>query len=115
MSAGQTTLALFCVLLIAVGQLLFKLVGKVSVETQVTGLRTMAIGGCALFLYGVATILWIYLLRSAELSKAYPWMALSYVLVAGGSVVFFRESISWTYAAGLLLIIAGVLVISRSA
>lgn len=113
MTTVQTFLALGCVALIATGQLLFKLVGRMSLARGLGDTQVLIVGGLALCLYGVATIAWIYLLRSAELSKAYPWMALSFVLVALGSIFFFKESLSAAYWFGLMLIVAGVVLIGR--
>ena len=114
MSANQILAVLFCVSLISLGQLLFKHVGLLSAAAP-TGLsvRTAVFGVLALGIYGLATLIWIYLLRSIPLSKAYPFMALSFVLVPLGAVLFFAEDLTSPYLSGLVLIIAGIFVISR--
>jgi drug/metabolite transporter (DMT)-like permease len=72
------------------------------------------LGAVALTLYGMATVFWILLLRSAPLGKLYPYMALSFVFVAAASWLLFGEAISAGYLSGLALIVVGLLVIAIS-
>lgn len=107
--------ALLCVALIAAGQILFK---TVAVDLPANGAapsaRLLALGTLALTLYGVATIFWILLLRSAPLGKLYPYMALSFVFVAAASWLLFGEAIGIGYLSGLALIVTGLVVIAMS-
>ncbi|MGC2167278.1 MAG: EamA family transporter [Gallionella sp.] len=64
-------------------------------------------------IYAVSTLLWIYLLREVALSKAYPFLALSFVIVPLPSRTFFDEHLDSSYLAGMLLIVAGVVLITR--
>jgi len=48
-----------------------------------------------------------------ELSFAYPFMSLSFVLVFIFSALIFHESITTPKVLGMLLIIAGIVVIGR--
>jgi drug/metabolite transporter (DMT)-like permease len=57
---------------------------------------------------------WILALSKAELSNAYPFMALSYVLVAVFSLLFFKEDITVLRWFGILVICLGVFLVSRS-
>ena len=114
MSTIQICSVLFCVCLISLGQVLFKYVGMLSAaEPNGLNARAMAFGAVALGIYGLATLIWIYLLRSIPLSKAYPFMALSFVLVPLAAMVVFSEAVNAAYVAGLLLIISGIFVIAR--
>ena len=102
---------LACVLMIAAGQVMFKWAGiNISSNKDFLFSKGFWIAGAAIALYGFATIVWIYLLRNIPLSVAYPFMALSYVLVPLAAWVFFSEQITLTYMAGIALIILGVLV-----
>lgn len=114
MSLLQVIALLFCVALIALGQILFKYVSVLSVEANGSNVRVLAWAAVALAVYGAATIIWIYLLRLIPLTKAYPFMALSFVFVPLGAMVLFGERLNTTYALGLALIIAGVLIVSKS-
>jgi drug/metabolite transporter (DMT)-like permease len=106
--------AIACVLIIACGQLLFK---KAGMEIQAIGhwasWRVLTVVGAALFIYGVATLLWISLLRYVPLNKAYVFMALSFVLVPIASFFIFREQITPGYWAGVGLIVTGVIVAAK--
>lgn len=62
----------------------------------------------ALAIYGTATLAWIYLLRTTELSKVYPIMALSFVFVPLAARAFFGEEITPLYWVGIFLIVFGV-------
>lgn len=57
---------------------------------------------------GFAAICWILALRQLPLAYAYPFMALSFVLVAAGAHYAFGEIVTWPQVAGLTLIMAGV-------
>ena len=69
--------------------------------------------GFAMFIYGVATLLWISLLRYVPLNKAYVFMALSFVLVPIASYFVFREHITVGYWIGVALIVSGVIVAAK--
>jgi multidrug transporter EmrE-like cation transporter len=61
-----------------------------------------------------ASVAWWATLREFELSYAYPFMALSFVLVLLLSGVFFSESITSARVIGVLLVVAGLIVSSQS-
>ncbi len=71
-----------CVLGIAIGQILFRVAAQ-RIDTQ-RWLSTI-VGNTwlwsALTLYGLATVLWIHVLRTAPLNKVYPLFALAFVVV----------------------------------
>ena len=115
MSALQLLLVLACVALIACGQVLFKVVALLSTASAHpwSDPKTLSIGIASLALYGFATLLWIWLLRSVPLAKAYPFMALSFVLVPAAGILFFDERVTGMYGIGLGLIVLGVLLIAR--
>ena len=57
---------------------------------------------------------WIYVLGNADLSFAQPFTALSYVVVSGGAVAFFHESLTPFRVIGIGLILAGVVLVGSS-
>jgi len=61
----------------------------------------------------LASIAWMATLTKFELSFAYPFMSLSFVIVFFLSIVFFHEVITWQKIAGLVLIISGLIVMTR--
>jgi drug/metabolite transporter (DMT)-like permease len=66
---------------------------------------------CGLGIYAVGTCFWALCLGYLDLSYAYPFTGLTYVLVLGISWLLFHESMSWQRVVGVLLICAGVALI----
>ena len=113
MGALNVMLVLVCVLAIATGQLLFKQVGlAIEASGSWFGQRVLLYAASAFALYAAATLLWIHLLRFVALSRAYPFMAITFVIVPLASAWLFGDRLSAPYFAGVLLIGAGVVVIT---
>lgn len=114
MTPKQVVLALGCSLGFSVGQIFFKLAarglrpGNLPFGTLRSLTDPYLIVGLAL--YGAITLLWLTLLRSAPLSRVYPYAALAFVLVPFFSWLLFGERIGATYVLGVVLIVAGVIV-----
>jgi drug/metabolite transporter (DMT)-like permease len=66
----------------------------------------------ALLLYAGLTALWVYILSSTELSKAYPFMALAFVITPVLANVVLHERLPASYLIGLAAIILGLVVIA---
>ena len=62
----------------------------------------------------VAALFWLAALRSMDLSYAYPFMALSFVLVLLLSAVVFGEPLTTVKVVGVILICAGVALSAQS-
>lgn len=60
-----------------------------------------------------AALCWMLAMTKLELSHAYPFVSLSFVLVLLLSAPFFGESLSWEKVLGVALIVAGVALGSR--
>lgn len=108
-------LVLFAVLL-ATGQVLFKLAARqapvVRQLSDLWGLFQSHWLWLALFLYGLATVLWVLLLQRVPLSRAYPFAALGFVLVPAAGVFIFAEKVSALYIVGTAMIIVGIFITS---
>ena len=104
-------LAIICVIGIAVGQILFKMSSSsLSKSGTWFDVYTVTILLSAFALYGLTTILWVYVLQRAELGKIYPLMALAFVIVPIGSHLIFGERFQPQYMVGVALIIVGIVV-----
>lgn len=64
--------------------------------------------------YGGSLLLWLYVLGRVEVSFAYPFLALGFVLVALAGWQWLGEPMPPARAAGIGIILAGVLVLARS-
>ena len=65
-------------------------------------------------IYVISVIFWLFALSRVDLSFAYPFASLSYVIMLLASWQLFDEHISPVRLIGTLLVGIGVLVISRS-
>lgn len=98
-----------CALMLVVGQILFKKISLNYNKTQdifhndVLGLFVIA---C--IIYGGTTILWVWALRYIELSKAYPFVAIGFIMVPLLSWYLFKEPLNLYYAFGIIFIIIGI-------
>jgi len=66
----------------------------------------------ASFFSGIA---WMMAMTKFEVSYAYPWVSLNYVIVLGFGVWLFHETFTLHKLIGTILIIAGLIVITKSA
>ena len=48
-----------------------------------------------------------------EISYAYPFVSINYVLILGGSVLLFNEALNFPKISGNLLIILGIILLAR--
>ena len=116
--------ALISIGMSAVAQVLFKVgmsagaVRGALAEGSAAGvIRTVALspwvlGGLAM--YGLGTVLWLGVLSRAELSQAYPFVGLSFVLTAIFGAVLFHDAFSPSRIAGIAAIVVGVWLVGRS-
>lgn len=105
--------------MLAGGQVLFKKIGLAvkgtpPVEAILTALRDPMLYG-ALALYGVATLLWIWILSRVPLALAYPWVAVGMVIVPLLAWFLFDEPIGPTFWLGAALVVAGIILIQYGA
>ncbi|MBD8090455.1 EamA family transporter [Pseudomonas sp. PA-6-1D] len=108
-------IAFACVVGIAIGQILFKLSAAALHQSgSWFDTKTLITLFSAFALYGITTIAWIWVLQKIELGKAYPLMALAFVLVPIGSHFILGERFQPQYFAGVAIIILGIVVIVKS-
>jgi drug/metabolite transporter (DMT)-like permease len=103
--------AAFCVLGLAIGQILFKLSAASLQRTEsFFNPSTIVTLVSAFTIYGVTTIVWIWVLQKIELGRVYPLMALAFILVPIGSYIFFGERFKPQYFIGIAMIMAGIII-----
>jgi drug/metabolite transporter (DMT)-like permease len=114
---------LLSVLLGVVGQLLLKhgmtVMGQLDIGASgiVAALWRIAtspyvVGGLLIYVSG--TFFWLLALNRVDLSYAYPFASLSYVLIFFASWLILHENISPLRVAGMLVICLGVFLVARS-
>lgn len=67
-------------------------------------------GIVATFLAGVS---WMLAMTRFEISYAYPYVSLNYVIVLATSIFMFNESLSTSKIIGTAFVIVGIIIISR--
>lgn len=104
-------------LILSSGQVLFKQVANSthaeSGERWLLALATHPLMWLAVSLYAGATLLWVNILETLPLSRAYPVMAMAFLLVPLAGMVFFDERLDARYWLGVVLIMGGVILVSR--
>lgn len=92
--------------------ILFSLQGLSDNVAQILPAVLWVISG--LMFYVISMLVWLLILSKYELSLAYPLLSLSYVLVYIAAVLWPRlhESISVSKTFGILLILAGVYLVT---
>lgn len=66
-----------------------------------------------LFSAYLASLAWMSAVSKLNLSHAYPFMSLSFVLVMFLSALFFSEPLTWPKVVGMVFIIAGIVIGSQ--
>jgi len=101
-------------------QLAFKMGGN-SMDGAPVGFGWMAqalqtpIIWSAILGYAAVFCSWIFILKEMELSKAFPITSLTFITVPMLGWLIFGESIGWMRAIGILIILAGVSLLSWDA
>ena len=62
--------------------------------------------GCGIS-FGIATVLWLYILKHFPFSIAYPLSSLSYLFGMFAALFVFREQVSGSQWVGVIIIMAG--------
>jgi multidrug transporter EmrE-like cation transporter len=60
----------------------------------------------------MGTVLWLFALRRIDLSLAYPFVAMSFVVVTGMAVIVLGEPLTLPKIIGLTLIVSGLCVMT---
>ena len=64
--------------------------------------------------YVLPIILWTYLLRSMDLTKLQPLLAVGYLYTIALAYLFLEEQLSMQRLTGIAIIIVGVIIVSRT-
>lgn len=65
-------------------------------------------------LYGLGTIFWLLALSKNDLSFTYPFISLTYILILILSNIILKESIGINKLAGTILIVIGLIIITKA-
>ncbi|WP_395622124.1 EamA family transporter [Sphingomonas daechungensis] len=108
----------------AVGQMALKIaVERAHLKNAIAAGAVSALGAAAVspalwaavFIYVSSVALWLWALSEADLSTAYPFVSLGFVLTMVFAAVFLKEAITPLKLAGTLLILVGCVLVAKSA
>jgi drug/metabolite transporter (DMT)-like permease len=93
------------------GQLLFRGAAlSANAAGQFANPRSLLLFATAIALYGIMTVLWAQALRELPLAKAYPFMALSFLIIPVAEHLIYGQAWSWNAVIGGAVIVAGIVV-----
>jgi len=118
MTTGQIASIVGVVSAMVAGQILFKLSSQNLVIDEgpaklLLSLLTWEFVSAMVF-YSIGTFLWVILLKSVPLSRAYPFVALSFALLPIAAHFLFDEPITVRYASGLAVFLAGLYLVATA-
>jgi multidrug transporter EmrE-like cation transporter len=64
--------------------------------------------------YVISVVVWIMVLSRVDVSFAYPMLSVGYIVNAAAAAYLFQEELSMTRMSGIVTIMAGVYLITRS-
>lgn len=67
-----------------------------------------------LVMYAASAVVWLLVLARLDVSVAYPFVGLGFVLTMLFGYLFFGEPVGLARIAGTMLVVAGVVIISRT-
>lgn len=76
------------------------------------GTNPWVMGG--MFLHVSALVVWLWALSKVDISFAYPFLALGYVLVSAMAWFWLGETLNPMKILGMIIIIAGILVLAKA-
>ena len=123
MNINVTLLLVVTILLNAVAQIALKLgassalaeeLGTRSVPTMITQMLITPFVWVGLSIYAVSAVLWIIVLSKMDVSRAYPSVALTYIVVLLASWALLHESVSVSRWIAVGVICIGVVLLSRT-
>ena len=114
-------LILLSVLLNCAAQLLIRkgmlIEGEVGMQNLLSHMGSMITNlwlWGAMLCYALSILLWMSVLSKVEVSYAYPFLSVGYVVSAVAGYALFNENLSPVRIAGIIVICIGVILISRS-
>ncbi|QHQ35618.1 EamA family transporter [Algicella marina] len=65
-------------------------------------------------LYGIGAIVWLFALRNLDVSLAYPFVSMAFIMVIFSGVFFLGEALTMPKMIGTALIVAGLITLGRA-
>ena len=101
------------IIFLATGQMLWKLGMSKMDGFNILSIMLNPYIILGIALYGLATLLWLYILSKEELSLVYPLQSITYVLGTLLAIFVFGENVSLLRWIGVATIIVGATLVAR--
>lgn len=112
METSRIVLLVSYTCLLGVGQLLFKLSARNSTE-HFNSILFSPMFVASIVLYGGLTVFWVWLLKTTPLSRAYPFVALTFIITPLLGVMVLSEPLGRLFWPGAIAIVIGVILIAQ--
>ena len=117
-------LILICISAIIFGQLLLKsgmssfgAINKLKAAEIVPTFKKIILNKkiiTGFFLYGLSSVLWIYILSIVDLSFAFPFLSIAYVGVPTAAAIFLNEKLYLHQWLGIVVVVIGLIFVAAS-
>ncbi|MDO6498662.1 EamA family transporter [Photobacterium sanguinicancri] len=67
-----------------------------------------------LFMYGCGAIIWLFVLSKLDVSKAYPFVGLGFILTMVLGCFILDETVNMTRIVGTMFVLLGVILVSKT-
>lgn len=114
MILGSVLLNALAQLLIRKGMLSIGVVGLNNFVNNIIPIITNLWLWGAMLSYAISILMWMSVLSKVEVSYAYPFLSVGYIVAAIAGYMLFNEHLSAIRIAGIGVICIGVILISRS-
>lgn len=85
-----------------------------SVWQSIWPLLTSVHVWAGLTMYGIGALVWLFVLAKLDVSMAYPFVGLGFILTMVMGSLFLGESVGFTRMLGTMLVVGGVYLVGRS-
>lgn len=92
---------------------LTSVMSKFAAGEDILSIKWMLFYGCMLVCLMVYAVLWQFALKKSDLITAYSNKAIVVIWGMLWGIIFFHEGITWLKALGIVVIVAGILVLSK--
>ena len=112
---GTVTLSAFAQVALKIGTKSLSSAAGKDVPAVIVSVASSPFIWLGLAIYGASVLAWLWVLSKTDVSVAYPFVGISFVLTAVMGAVLLHENVSLLRIAGTALVIFGCILIAKSA
>jgi drug/metabolite transporter (DMT)-like permease len=112
---GTVSLSAFAQIALKIGTRSFQSSAGKGLPAAILSVASSPFIWLGLGIYAASVLAWLWVLSKTDVSVAYPFVGISFVLTAVMGATFLHENVSLLRIAGTLLVIFGCMLIAKSA